>query len=210
VEIARNEVRRGMKTPLFELIGGHPALDLVNTLDWRYRDSGTEELLRNYWDVVRFTEQSGMIGPGDARRLLRGAQEHKAEKVAAAVRTLREATAEVLYAVVEGNNPAASSVRMLEACFNEASGQQQLRWEGPKLEWKLPQSPAPAMPYWLLSLSVAQFMTSDQMQLLRACGSPECRWLFVDTSKNHTRRWCDMKICGNRMKARRFKAQHGR
>jgi predicted RNA-binding Zn ribbon-like protein len=46
------------------------------------------------------------------------------------------------------------------------------------------------------------------MSMLRECGNPECRWLFLDTSKNHTRRWCDMKICGNRMKARRFKAQH--
>jgi len=36
----------------------------------------------------------------------------------------------------------------------------------------------------------------------------ECRWLFLDTSKNHTRRWCDMKVCGNRIKARRFKALH--
>ena len=208
MEIARNEIRRRTKTPLFELIGGHPALDLVNTLDWRFRDSGTEELINNYGDVVRFTEQSGMMTPLDARRLLRSAPENKAEKIVAAARALREAAAGVLYAVIEGKRPAASAMRMLEACFNEASGQQQLHWEGPKLEWKLPQSPALAMPLWLLSLSVAQFMTSDQMQLLRACGSPECRWLFVDTSKNHTRRWCDMKICGNRMKARRFKAQH--
>ena len=40
------------------------------------------------------------------------------------------------------------------------------------------------------------------------CAGDRCGWLFVDTSKNHSRRWCDMKICGNRMKARRFKAQH--
>jgi predicted RNA-binding Zn ribbon-like protein len=46
------------------------------------------------------------------------------------------------------------------------------------------------------------------MRLLRVCEKPDCRWLFLDTSKNHSRRWCDMKICGNRMKARRFKAQH--
>ena len=50
-------------------------------------------------------------------------------------------------------------------------------------------------------------MTSEAANRVRACGNPECRWLFLDTSKNHTRRWCDMKLCGNRMKARRFKAQ---
>lgn len=119
MEIARDEVRTGKKTPMFELIGGHPALDLVNTLDWRFRDSGTEELLRNYADVVRFTEQSGLMTAQDARRVLRGAPENKAEKVVATVRALREAAAEVLYAVVEGKNPAPSPVRMLEACFND-------------------------------------------------------------------------------------------
>ena len=207
MEIAPNGARSGTK-PRFELIGGQPALDLVNTLDWRFRDTGSEELINNFGDVIRFVEQLGMIGPGDARRLLRGAPENKAEKIVAAVRALREAAAEVLYAAVEGKSPSPSPLRQLEVCFNEASRQQQLHWEGSKLKWKLLQSHALAIPLWLLSLSVAQFMTSDQMHLLRECGNAECRWLFLDTSKNHTRRWCDMKICGNRMKARRFKAQH--
>jgi len=60
----------------------------------------------------------------------------------------------------------------------------------------------------MLALSAAGLMTSPEMARVRACGSSDCRWLFLDTSKNHTRRWCDMKICGNRMKARRFKALH--
>ena len=149
-----------------------------------------------------------MIGPNDARRLLRGVPGNKAEKIVAAVRELREALAEILYAAIAGKSPSASSVRKLEAWLNEATAQQQLRWEGAKLEWKLPQSPSPATPFWLLALSAGPLVTSDQMQMLRECGNDECRWLFLDTSKNHTRRWCDMKICGNRMKARRFKAQH--
>jgi predicted RNA-binding Zn ribbon-like protein len=149
-----------------------------------------------------------MIGPGDARRLLRSAPEDKAEKFVAAIRELREATAEILYAAVAGKSPSNSSVRKLEACLNEARGQQQLRWEGGKLAWTLAQPYSLAAPFWLLALSAGQFIASDQMQMLRDCGNDACRWLFLDTSKNHTRRWCDMKICGNRMKARRFKAQH--
>ena len=39
---------------------------------------------------------------------------------------------------------------------------------------------------------------------VRICGADDCLWIFLDTSKNRTRRWCDMKQCGNRMKARRF------
>jgi predicted RNA-binding Zn ribbon-like protein len=205
--------RAGSETKgrVFELTGGHPALDLVNTLDWRCRESGPEEFLGTYGDVVRFTEQCGLINAADARRLMRGVSENKGAKVVEAVRKLREAAADLFYAVVDGKNPSAEAVERLESCFAEAAQKQELRWNGDKLLWMLPSSTSlPTIPLWLLSLSTAAFMTSEQMHFLRECGNAECRWLFVDTSKNHTRRWCDMKICGNRMKARRFKAQHGR
>jgi predicted RNA-binding Zn ribbon-like protein len=194
---------------VFELSGGHPALDFVNTLDWRFRDSGPEELLQDYEDVVRFTEQTSLMGAADARKLLRSVTESKAAKVVAAARELREAAAEVLYGVVDQRSLSASAIKRLEACFASAKEQEQLQWDGEKLRWVLIQTASlPASPLWLMSLSVESFMTSEQMHHLRECGNAECRWLFVDTSKNHTRRWCNMKICGNRMKARRFKAQH--
>ena len=138
MEIARSGDRSETKTS-FELIGGHPALDLVNTLDWRFRDTGSEELISNYADVVRFIEQSGMIGAGDARRLLRSAPENRAERIVTATRELREALAEILYAGVSGTSPRVSSVRKLEACFNDARAQQQLHWRGDRLMWELPQ-----------------------------------------------------------------------
>ena len=193
----------------FELIGGHPALDLVNTLDWRFRESGAEELLSDYSDLVHFSAQSGLVSGSHARRLLRSVPENKAERVLAAVREVREAAAAVFYSALDGKSPPASGLRRLEECVKEARQHEELRWDGSRAVWELPQSPAPAaLPLWLLSKSIAEILTSEQMSLLRQCGNAECRWLFVDTSKNHTRRWCDMKICGNRMKARRFKAQH--
>ena len=198
----------GTKQRVFELSGGHPALDLVNTLDWRFRESGPEELLNNYGDLVAFAEQTGLLSAADARKLMRNVPENKAAKVVEAVRELRESAAEVLYAAVDGTRPSAAALRRVEACFSEAKEHQELRWNGEKLDWTLRHAASlPGSPLWLLSLSTAAFMTSEQMHLVRGCGNAECRWLFVDTSKNHTRRWCNMKICGNRMKARRFKAQ---
>ena len=202
-------VQPELKGRVFELSGGHSALDLVNTLDWRFRESGPEELLDNYDDVVRFTEQTGLLSATEARKLLRSVPPSKALKVVAAVRELREAVADILYAAVDGKSPSPSALKHLEQCFSAAKQHQALDWDGEKLHWTLSQSSSlPALPLWLLSLNAAELMTSEQMHLLRECGNGECRWLFVDTSKNHTRRWCDMKICGNRMKARRFKAQH--
>lgn len=197
-----------MNGRVFELTGGHPALDLVNTLDWRFRELGPEEFLQDFGDVVRFTEQTGLMNAADARKLLRNVPESKAARVVNGVRELREAAAAALYAAVDGKRPSVAALKRLEDCFAEAGKQQELRWDGEQLTWILPQaSSLPELPLWLLSLSTEEFMTSEQMRLLRECGNAECRWLFVDTSKNHTRRWCNMKICGNRMKARRFKAQ---
>jgi predicted RNA-binding Zn ribbon-like protein len=60
---------------------------------------------------------------------------------------------------------------------------------------------------WPLARSAAELLASDQLPLVRACQAKECEWFFLDTSKNHRRRWCDMTKCGNRAKVRRFYAR---
>jgi predicted RNA-binding Zn ribbon-like protein len=60
---------------------------------------------------------------------------------------------------------------------------------------------------WPLARSTAEVLTSADFGLVRECAAPECGWLFVDTSRNRTRRWCDMALCGNRQKVRRFYAR---
>ena len=72
--------------------------------------------------------------------------------------------------------------------------------------WRASQD-EPELPVWILALQTSALLTSDALRLLRICHAETCRWLFLDTSKNRTRRWCDMKVCGNRMKARRFQAR---
>ncbi len=183
----------------FLLVAGHPALDLVNTLDWRFREEGAEELLKSYQDLLRFTEQSKLLTAHRLRRsdlALEGSKE------------LREALAEILYARLDGGRPSAAARRTLERHAKEARLRQKLNWKQSPVEWEWPATERdPALPLWALAQGAADLMTSDAIDRVRACGNPECRWLFLDTSKNHTRRWCDMKLCGNRMKARRFKAQ---
>ena len=60
---------------------------------------------------------------------------------------------------------------------------------------------------WQIARSAADLLASEQLPFVRACSSKECEWFFLDTSKNHHRRWCDMKRCGNRAKVRRFYAK---
>ena len=57
---------------------------------------------------------------------------------------------------------------------------------------------------WPIARSAADLLTSAELlPLVRQCGADDCRWLFLDTSKNRSRQWCSMTACGNREKARR-------
>jgi predicted RNA-binding Zn ribbon-like protein len=56
---------------------------------------------------------------------------------------------------------------------------------------------------WPIARAAADLLLSDVFKHLRMCASDECAWLFLDKTKNQRRRWCDMKTCGNRVKARR-------
>jgi predicted RNA-binding Zn ribbon-like protein len=200
---------KAAENPIFEIIAGHPALDFVNTLDWRFRQGEPEELLNSYDDLLRFMEESELLTAKQARRLQRATGGSAGKQVLQQCVKLREALAQVFYAALDEGVPDSTPLRTLENYFKSARDHQILSWKKTGLAWKWPETDAdPQIPLWLLASSAAGLMLSDEAQKVRACNNPECRWLFLDTSKNHTRRWCDMRICGNRMKARRFKAQH--
>ena len=56
---------------------------------------------------------------------------------------------------------------------------------------------------WPIIRSAAELLTSDKLDRVCECPGENCGWLFIDMSRNRSRRWCDMKDCGNRAKARR-------
>jgi predicted RNA-binding Zn ribbon-like protein len=56
--------------------------------------------------------------------------------------------------------------------------------------------------------AAAEAMADGSWQRLKACRADDCRWAFVDNARNHSRQWCDMRVCGNRQKARAFRARH--
>jgi predicted RNA-binding Zn ribbon-like protein len=193
---------------MFQLVAAHPALDFVNTMDWRFRPSGPEELLETYDDLVRFTEQSQLLSPEHAQHLLTTVSNRKGATALVCAKELREAISDILYAALSGQSIAPSQVQTLERHFRNARQQQKLQWIGSHLQWSWTEAQdEPELPLWLLAQSASSLLTSEFLSKLRACDNAECQWLFLDTSKNHSKRWCDMRVCGNRMKARRFKAQ---
>jgi len=207
-----------IQAPVFQLIAGHPILDLVNTLDGRFQayeaglgdllQSGPRDLLNRYEDLLLFIEQSGLLTAKQARQLQRTTSGSAGGRVLASCIELREACADILYSGLEGRIPSSVPLKALARFFKASLAPQELAWKDSRLDWDWPELGTWAeLPLWLLSLSAASLMVADEMRRVRACENPDCRLLFLDTSKNHTRRWCDMRLCGNRMKARRFKAQ---
>jgi len=192
----------------FQLVGGHSALDFVNSLDWRFRKSGAEELLETYGDLLSFTVQAGLLKKPEALGLARTVGKRKAGRVLMAGKALREVLANFFYSVVDGGPPASWCMQALEEHIEKARKHQRLTWSGTCLEWSWTQVWQEAeFPIWVLALRAADLITSPSLVKVRACDNSECRWLFLDTSKNQRRRWCDMNLCGNRMKSRRFKAR---
>jgi len=74
--------------------------------------------------------------------------------------------------------------------------------------WAWRRSPRPDLNrvLWLVVWTAAELLTSSEIERIRRCAGSGCAWLFIDRSKNQTRRWCDMSVCGNRIKARRHYA----
>jgi predicted RNA-binding Zn ribbon-like protein len=199
-----NQARKPAPSP-FQLVAGHPVLDFVNTLDWRFRSTGSEELISGYDDLLRFTEQCRLLSRSEARQICATAQSRVCRRVLASARRFREVLATVLYSVIENRSPAEVSLRRLSSYFHDAQDARIMGWGKGHLIWTLNHRHAPEFLLWKLSIEAASLLASKESSKIRACSNPECRWLFLDTSRNHSRRWCDMKLCGNRIKARRFR-----
>jgi predicted RNA-binding Zn ribbon-like protein len=191
----------------FKLFAGHPALELVNTLDLRF-SANPEDLLPTYVDLLRFAAQLRLITSEQARKLGRNVRAPDGQRVLASTVELREALAAVLYAWVDGGKAASGQVEILEGHFHAAAQHRSLGSGDERLVWSWAGFEQQAeLPLWKLAQSASDLLVSEDARQVKGCGDPTCRWLFLDLSKNHTRRWCDMKTCGNRMKARRHQAR---
>jgi predicted RNA-binding Zn ribbon-like protein len=191
----------------FQLIAGHAVLDFVNTLDYRFRDAGPIELLASHADLLGFVRQSGLVSESQSAAL-QGASHTPAAaaKALRSARELREALATWFYGANDGNPARLEAVKTLERCFLDADRHRALAaLNALRVAWTWGRfENHPQLPVWLIARAAAGLLISEDTGRIHQCKSAACRWLFLDMSRNHSRCWCDMKICGNRMKARRF------
>jgi predicted RNA-binding Zn ribbon-like protein len=187
------------------LIGGALCLDFLNTLDDRFT-SEPKELLKTYVDLARFAEDTGILSASEVDRLFTRSQlsPEEAQDALSAAIEMREAMYVVFWAKVNKKPAPRSELIKLNQFVQAAARHAQLVEVGGRFEWKFEEAVNFDAPLWPIARSAADLLASDQLALVRPCAAASCLWLFLDTSKNHRRRWCDMTKCGNRAKVQRF------
>lgn len=187
-------------------MGGAVCLDFVNTLDDRFQPE-QKELLKDYVDLARFAEDTGIVPDAQVDRLMtRSMQDReKAKRALASAIHLREAISEIFYSRVWGKPAPAAALAILNGHVQEAAQHLQLVPARKHFEWRFEADGYDLFaPLWPIARDAAELLASDRMQFVRTCASKTCQWIFLDESKNHRRRWCDMTQCGNRAKVKRF------
>lgn len=204
-----NLQRRKRQPPQFDLIAGVPCLDFINTLDDRHKEK-PRELITSYADMARFAEEAGLISAKRSDELRAAARRspEQAEITLAMARDLREAMHEIFWAVIQKNAVPANALMRLNVHVHTAQAHLHLEQTASnQFEWRYDDMRSLESLLWPLAESAARLLASENMPLVRACASKDCEWFFLDTTKNHQRRWCDMKRCGNRAKVRSFYAR---
>jgi len=181
-------------------------LDFVNTLDDRFTPDA-KELLKQYVDLARFAEDTGILGDAQVDRLMTRSMQRpeEAQRALASAIQLREAISEIFYALVRKKPVPAAELAILNQHVQEAAQHLVLVAGKHGFEWKFdPNTYDLFAPLWPIARDASELLASERVAYVHACASKKCEWLFLDESKNHRRRWCDMTKCGNRAKVKRF------
>jgi predicted RNA-binding Zn ribbon-like protein len=191
------------RADVFDWSGGHPALDLVNTLDERPFDQPIETLV-TYRDLVKFVELAGLVEPSTAAGLAR-LTGRKCSDALERTRELRELLHDVLRAMHSRRSIPIRDLDAISTAIQCAHASRKLvvatsqslaghRWSDML---------APEIPLHACAIAVEHLLINVDRTKVRKCGASDCDVYFVDTSKSQHRQWCSMTGCGNREKQRR-------
>jgi predicted RNA-binding Zn ribbon-like protein len=185
-----------------ELVGGVLCLDFVNTINSRLNPE--HDYLFQYSDLVGWATKVGVLSPTQSTQLQkRGKQNTKAAE-AALVRalSLRDLLYRLFSHTAKSSEPGEKDRQSFIAEYGEAISHGQLLKTDDHYTtiWKVDESLDALL--WPIIYSAGKLLLSDELAHVKEC--PGCGWLFLDTSKNQSRRWCSMNTCGVRDKMRRY------
>jgi len=185
------------------IVSFRPSVNFVNTVDPREGEDPVD-YTPTYSALALWAMRARVVTRMEGERLIRTAHASKRQAQAAFGRaiTLREPLYRVFSALAAHRRPADSELYIIQHAFHEAIEHAQLYQHGQQFHWQVRHDLE--LISSRIALDVVDLLESGLANRLKRCpGSGDCGWIFMDTSKNGTRRWCSMAGCGNRVKARR-------
>jgi len=196
----------------FRCPGGALCLDFCNSGQGA-RNRNKEEWLTGFADLIDWLEAAGAIEGAHAARLrAEGAKSPEAaQELWLRALRFRDALARVFLAKTEARSADEADLRTVEAEYARSASFARLAPSADGFAWGV-DAKAAALDAALrpLASSAVELLTSSRLARLRRCGNETCYWLFVDETRNCSRRWCEMASCGNLMKVRRHRAKQHR
>lgn len=191
----------------FKWVGGWLCLDFVDSKNWDSHDP-VYERFHGYEDLVRWNEAAGRLSELEGQQLLTQAaqQPTPAAHIFEQGLALRQVIHRVFATIAREDAPAEADLARLNehlagllarSKINQISAEHGFTWA-----WAGP-SDALERVLWPIAWSAAELLTSDKLGRVGQCAGESCGWLFLDTTRNRSRRWCEMEHCGNRAKAKR-------
>jgi predicted RNA-binding Zn ribbon-like protein len=188
---------------MLPLLGNRLCLDFANTLVWRLREQPSE-FLEDYPALVAWSRHAGSVDDDLARLLLDEAEQRRSAAAATVERAiaLREAMYRIFVAAIKGTAPAPDDLADLNGVLADGMSRTRVMPTPAGFVWGWGTEPELARPLWAVARSAAEVLTLDDLARVRQCPGDGCGWLFLDTTRNGSRRWCETAGCGNRARVR--------
>jgi predicted RNA-binding Zn ribbon-like protein len=186
------------------LVGGRICLDFTNTVNLRDSDRFRDRL-ESYGDLLYWSVHAGIITDGQAHSLNidAGRTPKEAESIFQRAVELREVIFRIFSAIAEGHEPSDEDLALFNRHFSEAMSRASIIRENGGYTVGFDRSRALDGMLPPIVWSAAELLRDPASARIKECAGDMCGWLFLDISKNHSRRWCEMRDCGNRAKAQR-------
>lgn len=194
-----------------ESVDADRVLSFINTLSSRPTAAPVERLV-SYEALVEWAREQHLVSGAAADRLLAEAKKHphQAAQVLSRAKDFREALNGLAAAIDAGRQPASEILGTISDALATAYANGRLVPHEGTLQWVAGAENDLERIVWEIGRAAGRLVVSPRLGRVRACAAGDCGWWFVDDTKNRSRRWCDMTLCGNREKLRRFRSKGSR
>ena len=190
----------------FDFDAGELSLNFTNTAEMHASDK-PDELLNEFGDLATWGEAAGILASSRANALRQLAKEQPKDASSAYERAIR--LREAIYRIFSNLSMEAEvskeDLEILNQVLSTALPRLRVKPSPTGFGWEWKHDPeAFDQIIWPVARSAAELLTSEILDRVRQCADDRgCGYLFLDTSRNRSRRWCSMEACGNRAKASR-------